>query len=150
MAAAVLWAAAPGAVWPDAVPAGAAVMVAPNAYAGDQVHAAHTFFRVDDEMCKGPIWPRTLLTYGLFFDNKRGPVRVAPDRRLFIQANSEGTSGSAFRHCNNIGSFIPEAGHAYEVSQIDAVDSCRLVIVDHASGQEPSSYLAHRVVGPCR
>ena len=130
----------------------AQIMIAHDAGADDPGHFAHTFFRVDDEMCRGPIWPRTLLTYGLLFANKRGPVPVAADTRLYIQVNSASGTAQPGRTvtCNNIGSFIPEAGRVYELSQTNSRTGCHFVVVDRATGSLPASYIAHPVVAACR
>jgi hypothetical protein len=67
------------------------------------------------------------------------PTRVLAVQRLFVEANAQFILGRISRTCHNAGSFVPEAGHAYHVTQVLGEAGCRLQVLDDATGAGPPS-----------
>ena len=121
----------------------------------DSIHLAHVFSAVhgftfvNDEYCNGKRSARPDLIYGMPPFTRLGPVQVEQDRRLYLLATTFQALIGATYSCNNINSFIPLAGHIYQISQVATEKSCHFLIVDTATGEPPESLIAHPVVGGC-
>jgi hypothetical protein len=105
------------------------------------VHNAF-FESVRDEKCTGGRL-RSLALEGNPFWSTKKPVPLESGVRLFIKAHSKEPAGPYRTHrCWTLASFVPDAGHKYDISLVAAGSSCAVVVVDEATGVQPTSFVA--------
>jgi hypothetical protein len=134
-------------------PEDARIMIAPDFQYRGPAGAAHSVWRVADETCKRPLLAQPLLTDGMLFDNKWGPVAVPSGARLFLNAAAlQGKGGygvSISLRCGNVSSFVPAAGHLYQIAQPGWPHNCSLAIIDQSTGAPPDSLISYAAKGHC-
>lgn len=117
-------------------------------------YTQHSFIKVQNDTCT----PRLPLVYigkiGMVYGgNTKAPVKITANERIYILAS--GNAGTALGYgvlmaeCNNLFSFIPEAGHIYDLSQRFYSRECAVTLKDQVTGLPPPSYQVHPIIENC-
>jgi len=81
-------------------------------------------------------------------------VRITPGSPFYVLAGAhvEQPVGAEVHKatCSSMLSFVPEAGHTYEITQDFAVRNCPIAIKDAATGAEVATAEKHKPKGLCR
>ncbi|RYF90757.1 MAG: hypothetical protein EON95_16340 [Caulobacteraceae bacterium] len=108
-------------------------------------------FSRSNAQCK-PRLPMPLIGTQAGFEAMKAPIAIESGKRLFMSAISNQATAVGRSSCVNVASFVPETGHDYEAYQQWSPQgpSCRLVVIDKATGRAPASFEEHPVVQACR
>lgn len=82
------------------------------------------------------------------------PVQVTAEKRLFIRAiartGTYETNALKLETCTNLVSFVPEAGHTYDIAQSATGRQCFTSIEDAATGATPTSFHTEMLHWTCK
>lgn len=108
------------------------------------LQGSQTYFKARSDTCEPPLPVVTLGMQGMLWDNTNAPVSVVADERLFVKGTSLLTGGIGYVHtsiCSSFASFVPEAGHTYELTQTNGRKWCHMRVRDQATSAPPPTFI---------
>jgi hypothetical protein len=103
--------------------------------------ATENLYLLKDTRCMSLFGAKNLGSFGMLWGNDKGLVTIPADKIAILWMVENEPSGYRQRRmCENAAEFIPEGGHAYDVRQATTSTSCRLSVIDRATGFPPPTY----------
>lgn len=113
------------------------------------ITAGHSFYAFENEACRdtdqgGKLGHLSWATADVKTAN------LIPERRVYLQVYTTGSTGASTLICTNVVSFVPATGHTYEVKQQVDRDTCDVLLTDVATCAAPATFVIHPVQNSCR
>lgn len=105
-----------------------------------QISRHQRLYLPKDEHCSGQWWRMPAATRSWALRNDTKPVRLKVSQPVLLAAVTTEQAGSDLTFCSNLAQFVPEPGGRYILTQRGGYQTCRLELIDEATGLPPPSF----------